>query len=94
MSEYQSQHEKNREGDAYRRLNPVSVAVGRYCKLVTTGGRGVRRTRLERGIEGEKSDIVQIGGWCGTRSNESRSTEKLELTGFASAGSRPACRDH
>ena len=48
------------EGDAHLRLNRAFLVVERYCKPVTTSGRGERRTRLKhRKLE---SKIMQIGG--------------------------------
>lgn len=41
--------EKNKQDDAYRRLNRVLLVVERYCKPVTRNGRGGRQMRLKRG---------------------------------------------
>ena len=92
VSNHESRYESDGEDDTYRRQIPALFGVERYCKPGTTGGRGERRTRLRRGIESEKSNI-RGGGFCWAKKRRTLK-QKLELTGFASVGSRPACRDH
>jgi hypothetical protein len=94
VSNHEGRYGRNEEDDTYERQNPALFVIERYCKPVTTGGRGARRTRLQRGVEGENT--MQVGGRCGTRHDECHTPKQKikKLTGFSSAGYRPACRDH